>query len=419
MKLLNYTTSYFAVILLLVISVWAVVYYYTMLNEIYDSIDDGLDNQKQLIIRNASADTSLLNKADFGEGGYRIHPVRTETAVLFSDSYMDTLMYMENEDEYEPVRLLKTVFNVHGSYYSLEVATSMVEEDDLVNSLVHALVWLYLGIVLPVLLLNNFLLRKVWKPFYRLLEQLKRFRLDKPEPITTAPSKIEEFRLLNTTVQKMVQNSRDAYASQKDFTENAAHELQTPLAIAINKLEHLAENNELNEEQLSLLSSAMDHLDRLTRLNRSLLLLSKIENHQYHEVKVINLRIIVENLLKDMDTQLQYKELIIEQQIDDCSVEMNEALAGIMVTNIIKNAVVHTAKGGTIRIVLLQNSFTVINTGNASLDAKNLFSRFNKQSDAKHSTGLGLSIVKAITDLYQFSLQYRFEGQHIVQVRFP
>lgn len=418
MKLLNYTTSYFAVILLLVISVWAVVYYYTMLDEIYDSIDDGLDNQKQLIIRNASADTSLLNKADFGEGGYRIHQIPAETAVLFSDSYTDTLMYMENEDEYEPVRLLKTVFNAHGNYYSLEVATSMVEEDDLVNSLVYALVWLYLGIVLPVLLLNNFLLRKVWKPFYRLLGQLKRFRLDKPEPITTEPSRIEEFQMLNATVQKMVQNSRDTYASQKDFTENAAHELQTPLAIAINKLEHLAEHNDLNEEQLGLLSSAMDHLDKLTRLNRSLLLLSKIENHQYHELKVVNLRIIVENLLNDMGTQVQYKELLINQQLEDCPIEMNEELARIMVTNIIKNAVFHTAKGGAIHIMLLNDSFIVTNTGDVALETKHLFLRFNKQSNAKHSTGLGLSIVKAITDLYHFSLQYRFENQHILQIRF-
>ncbi len=417
MKLLNYTTSYFAVILLLVISVWAVVYYYTMLDEIYDSIDDGLDNQKQLIIRNASTDTALLNKPDFGEGGYRIMPITTEKAVHFSDSYTDTLMYMENEDEYEPVRLLKTVFKANGKFYALDVATSMVEEDDLVNSLIYALIFLYVGIVLPVLLLNNFLLRRVWRPFYRLLKQLKDFRIDKPEPIKTEPTTIEEFRLLNATVQKMVENSRDAYTSQKDFTENAAHELQTPLAIAINKLEHLAERNDLSEAQLDLLSAAMDHLDKLTRLNRSLLLLSKIENHQYHEVKEVDLKKIVLTLLEDMHEQMQFKHLQVTHQLEECIVEMNEELARILVTNIIKNAFVHTREGGSINIILERDEFTVANSGDTALHKKDLFSRFNKQSDHHQSTGLGLSIVKAITELYQFTIDYRFDDQHIITIK--
>ncbi len=418
MKLLNYTTSYFAVILLLIISLWAVVYYYTMLDEIYDSIDDGLDNQKQLIIRNASKDTFLLNKPDFGEGGYRIHPITKQNAVSYSDSYTDTLMYMENENEFEPVRLLKTVFTSNGVYYSLEVATSMVEEDDLVNALLYALIWLYLGIVAPVILLNNVLLRKVWKPFYRLLDQLKRFRLDKPQPVATHPSKVEEFRLLNDTVQRMVQNNLDVYTSQKHFTENAAHELQTPLAIAINKLEHLAEGNHFSAEQLSLLSSAMDHLQRLTRLNRSLLLLSKIENHQYHDVKSINLEVVISAVISDLEDQVIYHQLNIEKHLSDCMVNMNEELARILVTNIIRNAITHTKKGGRIHIELTGDAFMVKNSGTESLDNTIMFSRFGRQSNSEKSTGLGLSIVKAITNLYEFTISYHFDREHVFIVRF-
>ena len=135
MKLLNYTNSYFAVILLVVISIWAAVFYYSMLDEIYDSIDDELDNQKQLILRKAYADSSILHNMDFAEGGYSIRQINQGEATMHHDVYMDTSMYMENEQDYEPVRMLKTVFTKDGNYYELQVATSMVEEDDLVKAL--------------------------------------------------------------------------------------------------------------------------------------------------------------------------------------------------------------------------------------------------------------------------------------------
>ena len=145
----------------------------------------------------------------------------------------------------------------NGKYYRLQVVTSMVEEDDLTKQLFYSILWLYLGLIVTIILFNNFLLQRVWRPFNQLLKQLKKFRLDKPEPLAIAKTNIDEFRLLNETIQKLLQQNIDTYTSQKHFIENASHELQTPLAISINKLETLAETGQLPEAQLQLVAAAL------------------------------------------------------------------------------------------------------------------------------------------------------------------
>ena len=165
MKLLNYTSVFFSAALLLIISIWAAVFYYMMLVEIYDSIDDGLDNQKGLVIRKAAADSTILQKNNFDETDYAINEIAATAAVNFRDMYTDTMMFMQNEKSDEPVRLLKTLFVQNGKYYELRVATSMVEEDDLVKQLFISILWLYLGLILTIIIFNNFLLKKIWQPF--------------------------------------------------------------------------------------------------------------------------------------------------------------------------------------------------------------------------------------------------------------
>ena len=170
MKLLNYTSSYFAIVLLFLITIWAGIFYFAMLDEIYDSIDDGLDNRKGLIIQKAVNDSTLLPKTTFGEGDFTIFEINAGEAKNFHDVYRDTSMFMQNEQDFEPVRLLRTVFYHNSKYYQMEIVTSMVEEDDLVSTLWRALIWLYVGLVSSILVLNNILLKRIWRPFYHLLK---------------------------------------------------------------------------------------------------------------------------------------------------------------------------------------------------------------------------------------------------------
>ncbi|RYZ53992.1 MAG: HAMP domain-containing histidine kinase [Sphingobacteriales bacterium] len=420
MKLLNYTTSYFALILLIVISIWAGVFYYAMLDEIHDSIDDGLDNQKGLIIQKAGRDTSVLSKELAEEGDYLVRRIAPEAGRSFHDRYIDTMMYMQNENDYEPVRLLRTVFVQDGAYYQMDVFTSMVEEDDLITELLYALLWLYLGLVGTILVLNNYLLRRIWQPFYRMLEQLKHFRLEKPVPMATQPTKVDEFRLMQDTVQRLLENNVTSYNSQKEFTENAAHELQTPLAISINKLEALAESETLSEQGAETLTVALDNLERLTRLNKSLLLLSRIENRQYHVTAPVDMVAVCKKVSEDFSDLAAYREVDMDVSAqDNCVQQMNPDLAVIMITNLVKNALVHNSPGGLVLIHVSGQKLEIENTGDAGpLDEKRIFDRFYKEEPSNSSTGLGLPIVRAIADLYQFRVSYSYRGRHKISILF-
>jgi len=421
MKLLNHSTKYFSLLLIILISIWAVIFYLAMLDEVYDSLDDGLENQKQIITKAVSNNPELLHDTEFGVNNYTIKKVDGEGVKNFEDSYRDTLMYMQNEDEYEPIRLLESVFEQDGEYFKLKLITSMVEEDDQIENLVIYLIGLYFILILSIVVLNNFVMKKVWKPFYALIDQLKVFRIEKDEPIRSKQTTIDEFNLLNKSVALLTEKSRDSYNAQKEFIENAAHELQTPLAIALNKLELLLEKNELSASQSKEIGSVLENLTRLTRLNKSLLLLSKIDNRQYLEEKNIDFNALVENIVNDFSDFATHRDMRINLATNTrLQYVMNNDLAIILLTNLIKNAIVHGDEGSTIDIAIDQEHIVIKNFGGTmALQSSNLFKRFRKIVANSRSTGLGLSIAKAIADKYHIQLTYGFSGQHEFTLIFP
>lgn len=414
MKLLNYTTTYFAIILIIIIPIWAGVFYYAMLDEVYDSMDDGLDNQRLLIISKAQTDSTVFNHRSFEEGNYVVAPISKELARTHKDVYIDTLMYMQNEKDFEPVRMLQTVFKKDTSYYQMAVITSMVEEDDLIAELTQALALLYLGLVLSIILLNNSLLRNIWKPFYQLVNQLKGFQLNNAKPLVLHKTRIDEFNLMQDTVHRFLKNNVAAFNQQKQFIENASHELQTPLAIALNKLELLAENNQLNEDQALLLGAALNNLERLKRLNQSLLLLSKIENQQFDGTKEVIINDLAKKLLDDFTGQIEFYHLKLSYEARSMVTWfINPDLADILLSNLIKNAIKHTVNGGFINVILEKNQFRIENSAGSALDEQTIFQRFYKGKPSSESTGLGLAIAKAVATVSQLSLEYRYEGKHV------
>ncbi len=417
MKLLNYTSKYFAWLLFFVLTGWAVIFYFQMLDEIYDSMDDGLENQKMLVIRNTRQKDSMLIKSDFGDGYYTLKPISEKSALRFKDSYRDTLMYMQNEQDYEPVRLLESVFKQNDQYYKVKVITSMVEEDDLIEDLLFSILWLYLGLILSILILNNLILKKVWNPFYKLLEDLRNFKIEKDHKIDLEDSKIEEFNTLNEDINNLISKSVRSYQSQKQFIENASHEIQTPIAIAINKLELLLEDNNLEEKQAGKIISAIENLERLSRFNQSLLLLAKIENKQFPKTQEINLNELTQDILNNFEDLIAHKNVKLKvDSKEQLILSINPDLVQILLTNLIKNAIIHNPHSGLIRISIDTKSWRISNPGDKSLDQKYLFTRFQKVMDGSHSTGLGLAIAKAIANVYNLDLSYEFQDGHIFKI---
>ena len=419
---MNHTLYYLSAAVLLVIGVWAFVFYVNMLDEIYDSIDDGLGNSKILIIEKVKTDSSLIYKTDFMESNYAIREISAERAATFRDIYMDSTLYMLNESDYEPVRILKTAFRAeNGKYYLLQIVSSMVEEDDLIEDLLYASIWLYIILIASILIINNVLLRRIWKPFYSILAKLKKFRLEGDQNFPGTKTNVTEFNDLNETVSDLLQRTVDAFNSQKQFIENASHELQTPLAIGINKLELMAEKNSFTDEQLVELSSVIQSLERLTRLNKTLLLLSKIENRQFKDETPVNFNELSRRVVNAFSDLTEFKSVTVSiSETETLTYRMNPELAEILVTNLLKNAIIHNHDGGTVDVKISGAEISVENSSDTSrLDESQIFKRFYKNSSNKSSTGLGLAIVKSIASHYGFMVNYTFDGRHRFFILFP
>lgn len=425
MKLLNQSIKYLAIALLFVVALWALAFYFSMLNQIKDSIDEELEHQKRLIIRNTLSDAIIATKPDFDENLYTLERINKRAALSAKDQYLDTEILMQDADdpipELEPVRMLVTVFRANNSYYQLKIVNPIIEQNDLIKALLWNVIGLYIILILSIIFINNFILKKLWQPFYTFLEQLKLYKIDDSKPLSETKTNIQEFKDLQQTVDEMTQKSVNAYNRQKEFTENAAHELQTPIAIARNKIELLFEENNLTENQVQKLTETYQVLQRLTKLNKSLLLLSKIENIQIMEEQEINFNELVKQNIKELEEIALFKKVeIVVAEKDSLVRKMNKSYAQILVANLLKNAIYHNIENGKIEILIDTQQLSISNTGNEEkLDNDKIFNRFQKYNSFSNSTGLGLAIVKAIASIYRLEINYYFQDKkHCFQLKF-
>lgn len=421
MKLLNQSLLYVSIAMLFIIGIWSVVFYFNLKDEIRDSIDDGLDNNRMLILQKIKTDTTLFNQNEFGGNNFKILPIEKQKALQATDIFKDSLMYRQNEDDLEPVRILKTAFSHENNFYELTIISSLVEEDDLVEDSFWSIIWLFFILVVSIFIINNIVFRKIWHSFYNILERLKTYRLDKDNSPINIKTNTKEFKELQNASNVLIKNSKNAYTSQKQFTENASHELQTPIAIITNKLELLLESEHLNENDAKTIAEVINISDRLKRLNNSLLLLAKIENKQFLERQSISINEISNYFLTSYQELLDYKNIELRtEETTNLKVSMHASLAEILISNLIKNAIFHNKENGSILLKLSENKFTICNSGSpTSLNPTTIFNRFEKNTKNSKSTGLGLSICKAICKSYNINLIYQFEeNQHCFTINF-
>lgn len=414
MKLSHYIIRNLLAPLFLIILVWASVFYMLIMHEVYDETDDTLENYKELIIRKALTDPDFDYTYSNEMTRYKIREVDPSTAKLSEDTFYDSTTYIETEMEDEPVRVLRSYYmDAEGRCFELEIELSTLEKEDMAETIFWSIVVLYFILLCCVLLVTHYVFRKSFTPLYGLLNWLKRIHPGKKEETYEMDTKVDEFITLNKALVESVHRNREIYNQQKQFVENAAHELQTPLAIATNKLELFSENPDCTEAQLKEIGDIYNALRGVIKMNKSLLLLSRIENKQYPETTEVNINEILHHLLESFVAVYENKSLQIHVDEKDILLcRMNEPLARVLISNLLKNAFVHNYAGGTIRIHISRNRFTISNTGKKTgLNEANLYSRFNKEGTSSDSTGLGLAIVKSISLLYEMEITYDFKDE--------
>ena len=273
--------------------------------------------------------------------------------------------------------------------------------------------------LLAINVLNRYLSRQLWRPFYRTLEQVKGFSVQQKTAPAFAPSDTTEFDDLNRSLEDMTGLLIKEYDSLRRFTENASHEIQTPLAIIRNHVDMLLRQPERSEVDYSHIQGISEAISRLSKLNKSLLLLTKIEHDQFPDAAHIDLKPLLLDKLVQLEPMLEDKQIAVTQQLDNTSAYLPPALADILLNNLLGNAIRHNIEGGKLDVTLTEKQLTITNSGPASqLNNKVIFDRFRKAGSAAESLGLGLAIVKEICDRYGLRISYEQEdGWHRMKVK--
>lgn len=414
MKLSQYTIRNLLIPLFFVMAIWAVGFYFFLMHEVNDETNDTLLNYKELIIKHVLADSTLLKDHVGLMNSYFIREIPAEQANLSKDTFFDSTKYIEIEREHEPIRVLKTHFMAsNGKYYELMIEISTLEKEDLKETIFGNILALYFLLLAVILVIIHFVFRKSFRPLYTILEWLQNYHPSHPDPLTNE-TEVDEFKTLNQAFVKAARRGTAIYNQQKQFVELASHELQTPLAVSLNKLELLSEDPDCTEGQLAEIAGVHRTLKGIVKMNKSLLLLSRIENNQFPETKTINLGLLAKEAIAD------FSELFDENGIKVYYMEetpllcqMNESLASTLIVNLVKNAFIHNHKEGEIYVEITDKQLTIGNTSDSpQLDEDRLFQRFGKQSNRADSTGLGLALVKSIADLYHIPIHYNYNGKH-------
>jgi len=250
------------------------------------------------------------------------------------------------------------------------------------------------------------------------MKELKLFNITDTKEISKLDTNIEEFKELNHAVLDMAAKARHDYKDLKTFTENASHELLTPIAVINSKLDTLIQTENFSDRQSKLLNDLYGAVSRLNRLNQSLLLLVKIENRLLHEKQRINLRELVEEMIIQFEEIFQDKGLKLTYNLEDKEIIASPYLAEILLSNLISNAIRHNYNGGEIMINLTGEQLIIQNTGGDQPLPDEIFTRFHKSSGSEGS-GLGLTISRQICGNFGFSLDYDFkDGYHTFTVDF-
>ncbi len=420
MKLLNKSTLYFILFLLPVF----VISWFILLNlitcQVNDNADESLLAQKKVIIKNF-IETDSTESQYFNDADDDVVIKSLPDGSPIQDIFTDTFYFDSTEKELVPFRRLTSSFSNDGKMFEIRVTRSNIKRDELAKSISIGLLIMFVLILITVVILNRFISERLFKPFYQTLEKLQRISFVDAEPNIFHSSSTKEFKELNKALNFMTAKMFADYANQKQFTENASHELQTPLAIMRTRIDMLIQDKNLSEESLEQIQEIEKSVNKLSHLNKSLLLLSKIENRQFDETTAIDLQNLLDKILSDFEDSLNSKNLQVQREYSGSPMlHMNPLLADILFSNLIQNACRHNIMNGIIHIELKPEYVMISNSGPPlAYNEDRIFERFTKFNDSIESLGLGLSIVKQICMYYSLVIKYQFvKGQHSFTIKF-
>ncbi len=378
---------------------------------IINQVDEDLKIEKNEVITYANRFNHLPDVIEVRDQ-YTVYksiskPGRTINKIFTHESYDAA------EQEKELQRTIEFDINANNFWYQVSVSKSLEGTDVLIKNIIIITLSVILLILAVTFFINRIVLKKLWKPFYSTLQTMQQFTLSNAQTLNFSESNIDEFNYLNTVLTGALTKAQHDYKILKEFTENASHELQTPLAVIQSKLDLLIQNEKFTEAESNAIQSAYDALHSLRKLNQSLLLLAKIENNQFSEQTNLDVKELLQNKINQFAELWKNKNIRIDEILSAKTISGNIYLIEILLSNLLSNATKHNTSGGSIKI-LLQRNVEITNTGIAQpLDEALLFKRFSKQNNASINHGLGLSIIHQICIASGYACTYNFSSPNL------
>lgn len=292
-------------------------------------------------------------------------------------------------------------------------------EEDILHGVMIQFALIVTVLSIAIVLMIRFISKRLWLPFDKTLQIIESFKLENGAVLVLPESDIEEFVRLNAVLNKLMIGNLNTYRAQKEFTENASHELQTPLAVFQSKLDILLQQPELTEKQAIIIQDLYQMNNRLSHLSRSLLLLAKMENRQF-STEQTGVVVVLNGLSHYFESLSNGLKLQTDFQTESLLINANRSLLESMVNNLVVNAVRHNKQDGMIILKLKANSLMILNTSDeTALDDRLIFNRFYRPVEQIKGNGLGLSIVKAVCEYHGWNITYAYRnGLHSFTVTF-
>jgi len=408
MKLLAQTNRHYLRISLVALLISSALLFWAV-RRLFDEVaDERLLELRQEILNYVAQYDTLPSFFQSTGSKVIVQPASHLAALQFGD----TTLVNPLEQEEEPYRVLHFGLQAQGGIYRIDLLQSAVETEDIAETVLLLNLVLLVALFLVLFLAQKRMSLRLWQPFHATIEQLRGFRLAQSEPLTFPGTNTDEFAELHAALVRLTEKTRQDYQSLKRFSENASHEIQTPLAIVQAKLETLLQTPGLNDEQLTHLSGAQRAINRLSRLQQNLLLLVKIENDQFQTTTKLEVQQLVENKLAMLEDFIEVKGLRVETNFAPVEIQANPFLAEMVISNLLGNAVKHNLpEKGWLSVHLQQQQLIIKNAGSPpGGPVEELFERFRRSGSPTEGLGLGLAIAREICDQYGWLLTIEFSS---------
>jgi signal transduction histidine kinase len=411
MKLLYKTTRDYLLASVSILIVTGIALFAMLRNEVGDEMNEQLELQADEIF--AGATSGKLINTPF----VKIVPV--PTTVPLGKVFGDSMIYDRVQKMTEEYHYLRETKNIQGHRYQVVVMTSHIGWDRYYLAILYIFVLMALLLTGSGVFINYLSNKNIWTPFFDNLKTVRRFSVSSNSELVLTESSIDEFRELNLTFRDLTERSRKEYLALREFTENASHEIQTPLSIIQSKLDRMSQMH-VDKQMATFIVQAKAGVDRLSKMNRSLLLLAKLDNEVFTDRQHVSIHDLLGVQLTNMDELFINKKITVQKHLHATTVYSDPYLVDILLTNLLSNTLRYTPANETVEISLENNVLAIINTGpEPDFDQDRIFERFTKTQSSITSTGLGLAIVKEICILNQWNIRYHYlDGKHHFEVVF-